>query len=135
MLDWRDDQHFVLGDTTFCAIAGDPSGQRTNALKEAVDTGSLFIDKPRWRVDHYVELLERLKPARIFELGIFLGGSTALFAELARPRRLVAIDNRSRQPRTLTGYLDRRGSATWCAPTMTSTRRTEMTSTRRTEPG
>jgi cephalosporin hydroxylase len=111
MLDWRDDQHFVLGDTTFCAIAGDASSQarHTNALKEAVDTGSLFIFKPRWRIDHYVDLLERLKPERIFELGIFLGGSAALFAELARPKRLVAVDNRSRQPRTLSDYLDRRG--------------------------
>ena len=110
MLDWRDDQHFVLGGTSFCAIAGAASGEQMVAgVKEAVDTGSLFIFKPRWRVDHYVELLERLKPERIFELGIFLGGSTALFAELARPKRLVAIDNRSRQLRSLTGYLDRRG--------------------------
>ncbi len=109
MLDWRDDHHFVLGDTTFCAIAGDASDQMVAAMNEAVDTGSQFIFKPRWRIDHYVELLEHLKPARIFELGIYLGGSTALFAELARPRRLVAIDNRSRQPRLLTGYLDRRG--------------------------
>jgi SAM-dependent methyltransferase len=110
MLDWRDDEHFVLGDTTFCAIPYDASGDQMGAaVKEAVDTNSLFIFKPRWRVEHYVELLERLKPARIFELGIFLGGSTALFAELARPRRLVAIDNRSRQPQSLTGYLDRRG--------------------------
>jgi len=30
MLDWRDDQHFVLGDTTFCAIAGDGSGKNPN---------------------------------------------------------------------------------------------------------
>ncbi len=111
MLDWRDDQHFVLGDTTFCAMPGDGSGpgQMGAAIKEAVDAGSLFIFKPRWRVDQYVELLERLKPERIFELGIFLGGSAALFAELARPKRLVAVDNRTRQPRTLSDYLDRRG--------------------------
>jgi predicted O-methyltransferase YrrM len=110
MLDWRDDQHFVLGDTTFCATPDHASGeQMVAAMKEAVDTGSLFIFKERCRVDHFVELLEHLKPARIFELGIFLGGSTALLAELARPRRLVAIDDRSRQPHLLTGYLDRRG--------------------------
>jgi SAM-dependent methyltransferase len=111
MLDWRDDVHFVLGDTTFSTIPYRASAdQIATALKEASeDTGSLFVFKPRWRIDHYVELLERLKPARIFELGIFLGGSAALFAELARPERLVAIDNRPRAPRMLTDYLGRRG--------------------------
>lgn len=51
-----------------------------------------FVFKFRAEIDGYVELFRRLEPERIFELGMNDGGSTILFAELARPRKLVSID-------------------------------------------
>ena len=48
--------------------------------------------KPRWMVEEHLRLLARERPANILELGIYDGGSTALLALAARPRRLVAID-------------------------------------------
>jgi predicted O-methyltransferase YrrM len=43
-------------------------------------------------VQQYRELLVRFPDPRIVELGIFQGGSVALLAMLARPRKLVAIE-------------------------------------------
>ena len=37
-------------------------------------------------------MIEELQPRHVFELGIFDGGSTLFIAELAQPRRIVAID-------------------------------------------
>ena len=50
------------------------------------------IYKPRSMVERLATVIEELEPQHIFELGIFGGGGTLFFAELARPRRLVAID-------------------------------------------
>jgi hypothetical protein len=80
-----------------------------SAAKRAVDAGDLFVAKPRWRIEGYVQLLDRLRPQRIFELGIYLGGSAALFAEIARPHRLVAIDRRPQVHPLVAEYLTRRG--------------------------
>lgn len=55
-------------------------------------TDELVVLKPTWMIDRYVQLLAELRPTNIFELGIFRGGSTALLAMAAKPRRLVAID-------------------------------------------
>jgi len=57
-----------------------------------VDENDFFVFKYRSEIDEYAELFRRLKPERIFELGVHRGGSAILFAELARPRKLVSID-------------------------------------------
>jgi hypothetical protein len=43
-------------------------------------------------VERYVALVEELKPQRLFELGMFGGGSTLFFTEFVRPKKIVAID-------------------------------------------
>lgn len=48
--------------------------------------------KPRIQVERYVELLDRLKPQRIMEVGIYEGGSTAFMAQVGRPEKLIAVD-------------------------------------------
>jgi SAM-dependent methyltransferase len=111
MLTWQDDERFEVGDTTFRAMPGREGGVKEyrSAAKRAVDAGDLFVAKPRWRIEGYVQLLDRLRPQRIFELGIYLGGSAALFAEIARPHRLVAIDSRPQVHPLVAEYLTRRG--------------------------
>ena len=51
-----------------------------------------WIFKPRLLIDQYIELVERLRPRRMVEIGIHSGGSTALLAALAEPERLVALE-------------------------------------------
>ena len=84
-LTWKGDDRFVLGETTFHILMR--LDQRPS-LRE----GEFFIFKPRGLVDRYVSLIGALQPHRLFELGIFEGGSTLFFAKLARPQRIVAID-------------------------------------------
>jgi SAM-dependent methyltransferase len=91
VLAWADDTRFTLGEATFHA-------PRPGALfpdiesAEALGEDEFVILKPRALVERYVALIDELKPQHIFELGISKGGSTLFFAELARPRRVVAID-------------------------------------------
>jgi SAM-dependent methyltransferase len=104
MLNWQDDQHFLIGGTTFRTL---PEG--VNAGQRRTGGADFFVAKPRWMVERYVELLDDLQPQRIFELGIFQGGSTALLAEVASPLRLVAIDRQARKNQKLEQYLSRKG--------------------------
>ncbi len=50
------------------------------------------IAKPPWLIDEYRKICDEYAGGNWFELGIAEGGSTALFALLARPRRFVAVD-------------------------------------------
>jgi SAM-dependent methyltransferase len=86
MLRWRDDEHFVIGETAFRAM---PEG-----VLEPPEVGEdeFLILKPRSLVERHAALVEELKPQRIFELGFYGGGSTLFLAEVARPRKLVAVD-------------------------------------------
>jgi predicted O-methyltransferase YrrM len=54
--------------------------------------GQLLVMKNPRVVRRYQELIEREQPRNILELGIYAGGSTALFAQLAAPDRLAALD-------------------------------------------
>lgn len=89
MLDWKGEGHFELNGTSFRTM---PSDFFEGKLK--LEDDDFFIFKPRSVVETYAALIEELAPERIFELGIYGGGSTLFLAELARPRRIVAIDRR-----------------------------------------
>jgi predicted O-methyltransferase YrrM len=58
------------------------------------DPGEFVVLKPRWMIERYIELIGKLKPRAIFEMGIYVGGSVAFLALLARPDRHVATDLR-----------------------------------------
>jgi predicted O-methyltransferase YrrM len=51
-----------------------------------------YIRKHRRQVESLLSVLDRFPDANVVELGIMEGGSTALAALAARPRRLVAIE-------------------------------------------
>ena len=87
MLTWTDDGRFELGEATFLTMPPD-----LFTTKERPREGEFFLFKPRAAVERYAALIDELEPQHIFELGIFHGGSTLFFAELARPRKIVAID-------------------------------------------
>jgi SAM-dependent methyltransferase len=97
MLTWTDDDRFTVGDWSFKTLPGyldehaDPLGElRRSGL--TMDGADFFVAKPRRLVERYVELIGGMQAPHVVELGTFQGGSTALLAELARPRRLIAID-------------------------------------------
>jgi predicted O-methyltransferase YrrM len=70
------------------------------------DPTELLLMKPRWMVERYVKLIDKLKPKRMFELGILHGGSVAFLALLAKPDRHVAIDRQTRSSTQFEDWLE-----------------------------
>jgi predicted O-methyltransferase YrrM len=89
MLSWADDEHFVVGETRFEALLPEAFMHSAHPRE-----GEFPIFKPRSLIERYAALIAELGPQHVFELGISMGGSTVFFTELARPRRLVAIDRK-----------------------------------------
>jgi predicted O-methyltransferase YrrM len=96
---WSNERAFELDQVTFHTM-----------MCERFDSSNdhFMLAKPRHMVERYEELMSRLRPKRIVELGIFQGGSAALFALLARPDRLVALDIQSDPVPALDHFIDER---------------------------
>jgi predicted O-methyltransferase YrrM len=82
---WLNESHFQVGNANFL-VTTDPA-----LADSALPSDQLLLQKnPR-----LIETLLRCAPTkveRILDLGIFRGGSIALYNELFSPRRLVGID-------------------------------------------
>ena len=86
-LKWSDDDLLQVGNASFL-LAGDPK------IWDATESGDRFV---LLKSKEMVESLPRFAPNRvenIVDLGIFKGGSIALYQELFSPKRLVGIDKR-----------------------------------------
>jgi Methyltransferase domain len=99
-LTWSDDRTFRLDDTEYVCR---PFGNRVPSTSDR-----FCILKPRWSVLLYEQMLTELAPRNVVEVGIYDGGSTALFARLAQPQKLVAIDIKTTASPALEEYLDAR---------------------------
>jgi hypothetical protein len=87
-LDWRDEE-VVLGGSVFRRLV-DQSGAAVDSANEY-----LGLFKTERTLAEYAECLRAypgLVPSTIVELGIWNGGSVALWAELFRPQRHIAVD-------------------------------------------
>jgi len=76
-----DGEHWRVGDTQFVHSYTQPS-----------TIGEFALRKQPAIVEKYVELCREFHGANIVELGIALGGSTALIALLAQPQKLVSFE-------------------------------------------
>jgi predicted O-methyltransferase YrrM len=100
-LRWRDDSVLELGDVSFLVTLDRRRwGEST--------TERFTLIKARPMIDRYVALAASLAPRRIFELGIWDGGSTLLFHHLYQPERIVAVDIKP-PPNALREYVAQRG--------------------------
>jgi hypothetical protein len=96
---WTADDAFELAGTQYVL---DQFGIRIGSEPER-----FCLAKVRRLVDRYVEFFTAFAPQTIVEVGILEGASTALFADLARPRKLVAID-RGEPSAKLLAFIERR---------------------------
>jgi len=87
-LTWGDDGRLAVDGIHFRVLPDEYSAGSTLDIGDA----EFLVAKPRAMIDRYVDLIGELQPSNIVELGVLQGGSTVLFAKLARPRRLVAVD-------------------------------------------
>jgi hypothetical protein len=101
VLAWTADDTFEVGGTTYVCR---PIGHRFPS-----EPGRFCLLKPRHEVEWYERFLRDRAPRFIVEVGSYDGASSALFAELAHPRRLVAIDRRPEPSPAFTDFISRRG--------------------------
>jgi SAM-dependent methyltransferase len=84
---WISDDLLEVNGTRF-VIASQPG-----EYLDRESTADLFVlVKPREMTDQMLDLVERLEPDRIVDLGIFKGGSTALLASLRPAAHVTAVD-------------------------------------------
>jgi predicted O-methyltransferase YrrM len=98
---WSDDEHLEIGHTRF-HLGLDRS------MYVATSTSQEFLLlKNRWLVE---STIARLPPCidNMIELGIFQGGSIALYEEIYSPKRLVGVDIDAERVEALDDYLNRR---------------------------
>jgi cephalosporin hydroxylase len=84
---WEGDRLFV-GDTVY------EFDERTDPGYLREDRDHLIIYKSKAQLDQFAQFFASLdfRPENIFELGIWEGGSTALWNEIFRPGKHVAVD-------------------------------------------
>jgi predicted O-methyltransferase YrrM len=111
MLRWIDEDHVVVGTTTLLTM-GDLETIDAAALLRISRLRStperLVLLKKERMIESYLDTLERLRPRRVLELGIFQGGSIALVAETVAPDRLVAIELESDPVAVLESWIEQR---------------------------
>jgi hypothetical protein len=108
VLRWTADDAFSIGDVEYVCR---PVTGRFPSTPER-----FCLLKARWQVEWYEELLRRVQPQRIVEVGMYDGGSLAFAAEVAEPRLLVGIDRRSTPSAPLLDVITRRGWQTSVRP-------------------
>jgi predicted O-methyltransferase YrrM len=97
---WLDDARFTLDHVAF---------HITIVERFASSSNNFQLVKHRQMVERYEALISSLQPKRIVELGIFQGGSAALFTLLAKPERLAAVDIKDDSTTCLEDFIDERG--------------------------
>jgi SAM-dependent methyltransferase len=107
---WLDDDTLSFGRLQILAVFDDRS-QTIDSTPER-----FVLVKSRHMIEWYERTFAAHPPRGVFEIGIFKGGSIALFEELWHPARLVAIDLAREPVVALARYLDETGAATRVRP-------------------
>ena len=99
-VEWVTDSEFFVNGHRFTCVNHHAEG----GMAPPPDDG-FNLYKTRGLLETYERVLDQVSPIdNVVELGVFHGGSAALFAELLKPQRLVAFDlERS----SASAYLDR----------------------------
>jgi hypothetical protein len=72
------------------------------------EPGRFCLLKPRDAVEAFEHLLQDLRPRTIIEIGMNDGASTAFFADLAQPEKIVGVDRRHKPGVALDDFIERR---------------------------
>ena len=107
MLTWESDERCVIGDVVFQILPSDLLQRERPGI--SLQGADFLLFKPRSLIERYVEWIEELQPRNIVELGILEGGGTALLHELARPRRMLALDRKPPTVPALRDLVDTKG--------------------------
>jgi predicted O-methyltransferase YrrM len=100
---WTGEDEFSIGPVSY--------GCRRHPQSFRSSDDRVCICKPREVIERWKQLICRLAPRRIFEVGVFEGGSTAMLAQLAKPERLLSVDIEFRAKRALAEFAAQQGIA------------------------
>ncbi|HEV7929773.1 MAG TPA: TylF/MycF/NovP-related O-methyltransferase, partial [Nitrosospira sp.] len=99
---WRDDLHLKVDNVNF-HLAWD-----ADELRNGVSTADDFLlGKTRPMVEKLIEMEQQQRISKIFEMGIFKGGSVALHDSIFRPQKIVAIEYMPEPVPALLEYISR----------------------------
>ena len=82
---WKDAKRFSINQINFKVI-------NWMARKSVSTVEELIVNKSDWMIGEYQDIIERIGPQYIVELGIQRGGSCVFFQQLAQASKLVTID-------------------------------------------
>jgi hypothetical protein len=105
MLEWRSETVVCLDGTEY-DLWERPEGP----------TERLRLYKSRAMLESYGPIVSEFQSANVLEMGIFGGGSTAFFAQVMAPTKLVAIDIRPDRVEELEAFLEGRALADTVRP-------------------
>lgn len=101
---WISDELFRLGETEFVMSA---NLQDLHSLQNTPDR--FLLGKQRFLVEEIVAMRDCEDIQRIIDVGIFKGGSVALYALLFAPKKLVGIEYMAEPVRELEDFVARNG--------------------------
>jgi SAM-dependent methyltransferase len=99
-LPWRDEYMLDFGDVRF-EIDDSPAVRTKTSTRE-----QFVLVKNAPLIQQYIDLLNQEQIKQVVELGIYKGGSCALFQRLLQPDRLVALDISPEPEPALTQYIE-----------------------------
>jgi cephalosporin hydroxylase len=82
---WKDDKRFTINQVNFKVV-------NWMARKALSTVDQLIVAKSDWMIREYQNIVDRIQPQYIVELGIQRGGSCVFFQQLAQAKKLVAVD-------------------------------------------
>jgi SAM-dependent methyltransferase len=99
-LEWVTDHRVRLGGVEFHLVTGPQEMHQSESKRN-----QFLLGKTRLMVEEVAALREREQITRILDVGIFKGGSVALYAQLFQPEQLVAIELADTPEAALTEFI------------------------------
>jgi SAM-dependent methyltransferase len=102
-LNWKDDLNLQINDVNFYLSIDTKELQGGKSSSD-----SFLLGKPRHMVEKSALIGQDHKINKVFEMGILQGGSVALYDQLWKPEKIVAIDYSSVPVEPLAKYIEKR---------------------------
>lgn len=103
---WESDKLLKINDVRFL-VTFEP-----NELRDSQSSDDLFVlGKARSMIDRSVALGQQQRIERVFDMGIYKGGSVVLYDQIFQPDKIVAIDFNTKPVDALEGYISKRSKA------------------------
>lgn len=105
-LDWESDKILRINDVKFYVTF---DGNELHSVQSTEDC--FLLGKAPAMIDRSVALAHAERIAKVFDIGIFKGGSVVLYDQIYAPEKIVAVDMLKEPVQALATYITKRGKA------------------------